>query len=348
MTPALRIISPGLSTTVQDLGRHGFQRMGVSVGGVLDPVAFRAANKLAGNPSNTGALEAVYCGPSFAINADNARLAFAGTDATIEILDSADAERGDTIELMRSVCVRRGQIVRVGSIRHGATVYIAVEGGFAIEPVLGSVATDSRGQIGGWHGRALRENDVLPLCRLAATERDEYRLDGLDFAAPRRIRVVLGPQNDRFSADEIERFCTSEYIVSAGSNRMGMRLEGPALRHRDGYNIVSDAIATGSIQVPGNGQPLVLLADHQTTGGYPKIATVISADLPAIGRLPVGSKISFTAVTLEQATAARRELFATLNAIDEKIVRLSPPPSAVAARLCECNLISGVCDAAAA
>lgn len=347
MTPTLRIIKPGLSTTVQDLGRHGFQRMGVSVGGVLDPVAFRAANRLAGNPSQTGTLEAIYCGPSFAINADDARLAFAGADAAIEILDSADAEHGETIDLMRSVRVRRGQIARVGSIRRGATLYIAVEGGFAIEPVLGSVATDSRGRIGGWHGRPLREGDVLPLNRTRATERDECRLNGLDFTAPRRLRVVLGPQNDRFSADEIERFCSSEYVVSAGSNRMGMRLEGPPLRHLDGFNIVSDAIATGAIQVPGTGQPLILLADHQTTGGYPKIATVISADLPAVGRLPVGSKISFTAVTLEQATAARRELFAALDGIDDKIVRLPPPPAAITVRLCECNLISGVCDAAA-
>ncbi|HEX3938107.1 MAG TPA: biotin-dependent carboxyltransferase family protein [Xanthobacteraceae bacterium] len=347
MTPALRIMAPGLSTTVQDLGRHGFQRLGVSVGGVLDPVAFRAANKLAGNPGHTGVLEAVYYGPSFAINADDARLAFAGADAAVEILDGADAERGETIDVMRSVRVRRGQIVRVGPIRRGTTLYIAVEGGFAIEPVLGSVATDSRGRMGGWHGRPLREGDVLPLCRATASERDECLLEGLDLAAPRRIRVVLGPQNDWFAAEEIERFCTGEYTVSAGSNRMGMRLDGPALRHRDGFNIVSDAIATGSIQVPGNGQPLILLADHQTTGGYPKIATVISADLPALGRLPAGSKIAFTPVTLEQATAARRELFAALDAIDDKIVRLTPPPAAIAARLLECNLISGVCDAAA-
>jgi len=347
MTPALRIITPGLSTTVQDLGRHGFQRLGVSVGGVLDPVAFRAANRLAGNPSDTGVLEAVYRGPSFAVETDDARLAFAGAEATVEILDGADAERGETVDLMRSVRVRRGQIVRIGAIKRGATLYIAVEGGFAIAPVLGSVATDRRGGMGGWQGRPLREGDVLPLCRATASERDECRLDGLDLGAPHRLRVVLGPQDDWFSAGEIERFCAGEYTVSAGSNRMGMRLEGPALRHRHGFNIVSDAIATGAIQVPGNGQPLILLADHQTTGGYPKIATVISADLPALGRLPIGAKISFAAVTLEQAAAARRALFATLDGIDDKIVRLSPPPAAIAARLLECNLISGVYDAAA-
>lgn len=347
MTAALRILSPGLSTTVQDLGRHGFQRLGVSVGGALDPVAFQAANALVDNPGATGALEAMYCGPSFAVEADDVRLAFAGTDAAIELLENAEAASGETIAPMRSVRVRRGQVVRVGSIRNGATLYIAVEGGFAVEPVLGSVATDSRGRIGGWQARALREGDILPLARAAATERDECRLDGLDLAPSHRFRVVLGPQNDRFADDEIERFLAAEYTVSADSNRMGMRLQGPSIRHRDGFNIVSDAIATGSIQVPGNGQPIILLADHQTTGGYPKIATVISADLPALGRLPAGSRLSFTSVTLEQAAAARRALFAVVAGIRDNIVRLSPPPSLVAARLLECNIISGVCDAAA-
>ncbi len=236
-----------------------------------------------------------YIGPSFAIDAEDARLAFAGADAAIEILDDANADkRRDDRRPCGAFAFGAAKIIRVGSLKNGATLYIAVEGGFDIEPVLGSVATDSRGKMGGWHGRALIEGDVLPLRRATAIERDEYRIDGFDLAAPRRFRAVLGPQSDYFSEDEIERFFAAEYTVSAGSNRMGMRLEGPPLRHRHGFNIVSDAIATGSIQVPGNGQPIVLLADHQTTGGYPKIATVISADLPALGRLPIGSKISFT------------------------------------------------------
>jgi biotin-dependent carboxylase-like uncharacterized protein len=347
MTASLRIISPGLSTTVQDLGRPGFQRLGVSVGGALDPVALCAANSLVDNRHNTGALEAVYVGPSFVIDAEDARLSFVGADASIEILADADAGSGEIIPPMQSVRVRRGQIVRVGSIKNGATLYIAVEGGFAIEPVLGSVSTDSRGKMGGWQGRALIEGDVLPLHRATATARDESRIEGLDLAAPHRFRAVLGPQSDYFSADEIEHFFAGEYTVSAGSNRMGMRLQGPQIQHRRGFNIVSDAVATGSIQVPGSGQPIVLLADHQTTGGYPKIATVISADLPAISRLPIGAKVAFTPTTVEEAAAARRELSVALNEIGGKIVRLSPPPAALTARLLEVNLISGACDAAA-
>ncbi len=346
MTPALRIISAGLSTTVQDAGRFGFQRLGVSLGGALDPVSLRAANLLAGNPENTGALEALYIGPSFAIEADDVRLAFAGADAAIELCADADAGRGETLAPMRSVRVRRGQVVRVGSLRKSASLYIAVEGGFDIAPVLGSVSTDSRGKIGGWNGRALTDGDVLPLRRAAATERDEFRIDGLHLAPPRRFRAVLGPQNDYFSNSEIERFFASEYAVTAGSNRMGLRLEGAPIRHRDGFNIVSDAIATGSIQVPGSGQPIVLLADHQTTGGYPKIATVISADLPALGRLPIGSTIRFAPIGVEEAATARRELSALLAAVPGKLARVSASAMDVS-RLLECNLISGVHDAAA-
>jgi len=347
MNPALRIISPGLSTTVQDLGRPGFQRLGVALGGALDPLALRAANSLVGNPGNTGVLEAVYVGPSFAVDADDVRLSFAGADTAIEILDDAHSTAGETITPMRSIRVRRGQVVRVGSLKNSATLCIAVEGGFDIAPVLGSVSTDSRGKMGGWQGRALIAGDVLPLHRATAIERDEYRIDGLDLIAPRCCRAVLGPQSDYFSDEEIERFFATEYTVSAGSNRMGMRLEGTPIRHRCGFNIVSDAIATGSIQVPGNGQPIVLLADHQTTGGYPKIATVISADLPALGRLPIGSKVSFAPITVEEAVAERRKLSAAIDEIGGKLVRISTPSAAVAARLLECNLISGVYDAAA-
>jgi biotin-dependent carboxylase-like uncharacterized protein len=347
MNSALRIVSPGLSTTIQDLGRPGFQRLGVAVSGALDPVSLRAANALVGNPSDAGALEALYVGPTFAIDTEDARLAFVGADAAIEILADADADGGEVIRPMRSVRLRRGQIVRVGSLKDGATLYIAVEGGFAIEPVLGSVATDCRGKIGGWQGRALIEGDMLPLRRSKATVRDEYVIGDLDLTVPSRFRAVPGPQSDYFSDAEIERFFAAEYTVSAESNRMGMRLDGSPIRHRCGFNIVSDAIATGSIQVPGSGQPIVLLADHQTTGGYPKIATVISADLPALGRLPIGAKIAFAPATVAEAAAERRKLAAALDQIGDTMVRLALPSAAVAARLLECNLISGVHDAAA-
>jgi biotin-dependent carboxylase-like uncharacterized protein len=344
MSPALRVLTPGLSTTVQDLGRPGYQRLGVSVSGALDPVALRAANALVGNEPATGALEVAYVGPTLAIEADDARLAFAGASAPIEVLADAHAIGGRSIEVMRSVCLRRGEIVRIGSLAGGAVLYVAVEGGFAIEPVLGSVSTCLRGSLGGWQGRALAAGDRLPLVRDHAGEGGDHRLEGLDFGAPARLRTVAGPQIDYFAEGELAAFFDSEYLVGTGSDRTGMRLAGRRLAHARGFDITSDAVAAGSIQVPGDGQPIVLLADRQTTGGYPKIATVISADLPALGRLPIGARIKFEPVSMATAHALRQELMTELDAIHRRIV---PVRGGGETALLDHNLISGVVDAAA-
>src|ERR1700674_180616 len=344
MTPSLHILRPGLLTTVQDLGRAGYQSLGIPVGGALDPVGLCAANALAGNPPGAGALEVLYVGPTIAVEADNARLAFAGANAVIEILHDVAATAGVPVETMRSVNLRRGEAVRIGSLAGGAVLYVAVEGGFDIEPTLGSVSTDIRGGIGGWQGRALTAGDRLPLRPMGATHRDECRIEGLDLPPPSAVRAIVGPQGDHFAESEIAAFFASEYTVGAGSNRMGMRLEGRPIAHARGYNITSDAIAPGSIQVPGNGQPIVLLADRQTTGGYPKIATVISADLPALGRLPIGARVHFEPVTIEAAVEARRQLFAEIEALSDKIVPLTFDDTTIAARLLDHNLISGFVD----
>jgi len=348
MMPMLHILRPGLLTTVQDLGRAGFQSLGVPVGGALDPVALRAANALAGNASGAGVLEVLYVGPAIEIEADTVRIAFAGANAAIEIFPDATATAGTPIETMRSVLLRRGEVVRIGSLGGGAVLYVAVEGGLDIAPAFGSVATDMRGGIGGWHGRALVAGDRLPLCRTCATDREEWRIRGLDLAPPARVRAIAGPQSDYFAESEIAGFFESRYTVGAGSDRMGMRLEGRRIGHARGHDITSDGIAPGSIQVLGNGQPVVLLADRQTTGGYPKIATVISADLPALGRLPIGAKIGFEPVTVEAAQAMRRALFAVIERIGECIVpvgRGGADLAGVAPLLSDYNLISGVVDA---
>jgi biotin-dependent carboxylase-like uncharacterized protein len=347
MTSCLRIVRPGLLTTVQDLGRAGYQNLGIAVGGALDPMALRAANALVGNPFDTGALEVLYVGPTLVAEADDVRLSFAGANASIEVLPDEAASAGTMIDTMRSVRLRRGEAVRIGSLAGGAVLYVAVEGGFDIEPVLGSVATDLRGGIGGWQARALIAGDRLPLARDQASERDEWRIEGLELAAPSRVRAIAGPQSDYFAEPEIAGFFASQYTVGSGSNRQGMRLEGRRIAHARGYNITSDGIAPGSIQVPGNGQPIALLADRQTTGGYPKIATVISADLPALGRLPIGAKIRFEPVTIEAAHAARRALFAEIASIHDRIVPVgrSADIGDVSPLLCDYNLISGVVDA---
>jgi biotin-dependent carboxylase-like uncharacterized protein len=345
MTPALHILAPGLLTTVQDLGRVGHRHLGVPVSGALDPVSLRAANALVGNPSGVGALEVAYLGPTFAVDAEDVRISFVGARTAIEILPHARAKSGRRIGTMRSICLRRGEAVRIGSLSGGAVLYVAVEGGFDIDPVLGSVSTYIRGGFGGWQGRALVAGDRLPLRQMRATERDECELHGLDLDLPARVRVILGPQDDYFSPREISAFFANQYTICAGSDRMGMRLDGPPIEHARGYNITSDGIAVGSIQVPGNGQPIVLLADSQTIGGYTKIATVISADLPALGRLPIGSKIAFEQVSIETAQALRRKLLAEIESIHHRIAPITAPGADVAPLLLRNNLISGVVDA---
>jgi biotin-dependent carboxylase-like uncharacterized protein len=345
MRPALRVLQPGLLTTVQDLGRPGHQSLGIPVSGALDTLSLRAANALVGNAPDAGALEVAYVGPTLAVDADDVRLAFAGAEAAIEIFPDETASSGTRIGTMRSIRLRRGEVVRIGSLIGGAVLYVAAEGGFDIAPVLGSVSTYIRGGFGGFQGRTLKANDVLPLVRDAASDHDDGQLVGLDLGVPTKFRVIAGPQSNYFSEATIADFFRAEYRVGAGSDRTGMRLEGPQIEHLRGFDIASDAVAPGSIQVPGGGQPIVLLADRQTTGGYPKIATIISADLPALGRLAVGAKIAFAPVTLDEAEAARRRLFAEIDGLGSRIVPIRFDAADVTARLLDCNLIGGVVDA---
>lgn len=343
MTAALAILEPGLQTTVQDLGRPGFQHLGVAVGGALDPLSFRAANVLVGNAPEVGALEVAYLGPKLRVEADSLRFACVGANVSVEVFPDEAARTGTSVGTLRSFSARRGDIIRIGALQDSAVVYIAVEGGFALRPVFGSVSTYIRGGMGGWHGRALVAGDLLPLQRQSASERGEYQMSELDLSLPPRFRVIVGPQSDYFSDAALRQLFEGQYTVRPDSNRMGMRLSGPKLEHAQGFNIISDAIAPGSIQVPGDGQPIILMVDRQTTGGYPKIATVISADLPALGRVRLGSSVAFAEVTLEEASRLRR-LF--LNEIESLPRRLSPyQPGDIASRLFGANLISGVVDA---
>lgn len=342
MTPALRVLAPGLLTTVQDLGRPGYQALGIPVGGALDPLGLRAANALVGNAPDAGALEIAYLGPTLQVEADDVRLSFAGAEASIEILEDVGAASRTRIETMRSVGLRRGEVLRIGSLTGGAVLYLAVEGGFDIAPVFGSVATFLRGGFGGWQGRALVAGDRLPLARPASNGGEDCRIEGLELAPPAQVRIIPGPQSDCFSPQTMADFLAATYTIGAGSDRTGMRLAGPRLRHVGGFDIASDGIAPGSIQVPGSGEPIVLLADRQTTGGYPKIATVVSADLPVVGRRRPGDAIRFAAVSIDAAedlAAEAERRFAALAA------SLEPVPADAGIDLGSLyagNLISGV------
>jgi biotin-dependent carboxylase-like uncharacterized protein len=347
MTSYLQVAAPGLLTTIQDRGRVGFQHLGVPVSGALDPVSLQAANLLVGNAPHAGALEVACMGPTLIAEADSVRVAVAGANAAIEILSDVNASAGQRVAPLQSIRLRRGEALRIGALTGATVLYVAVEGGFDIAPVLGSVSTDIRGGIGGWQGRALAAGDRLPLGQAQADERGEVCLEGFSARPRPRVRVIKGPQDDHFSDREVAAFLDSEYTVGPSADRMGMRLTGRAIKHSRGFDIASDGVALGSIQVPGNGAPIVLLADRQTTGGYPKIATVISADLPALARLPVGSKVSFEAVTVEAAQAAHREHVAELAAMRERIVPLRRSGADIEPHLLACNLVSGFIDAAA-
>ena len=334
----LKVASPGFHTTVQDLGRVGWQDSGVPVSGALDPLSLRIANGLVGNAPDAAALEMLLMGPTLEVEAESVRVALAGDAAKLEIL----GESPRALLSHQSVFLSRGQKFRVAGLASSACAYLAIEGGIAVPPCLGSASTYVRGGLGGFEGRALRAGDLLPLVRDKSPERPELRLRRAPEIDRDVIRVVLGPQDDFFDEANIATFLGSDWRISRDADRMGMRLEGPTLAHKAGYDIVSDGIVTGAIQVPGSGQPILLLADHQTTGGYPKIATVISADLPAAGRRRPGGTIRFAAVTVEEAEEIRRaqerdlaKLLASAETVmQEAIIDLGALYSA--------NLISGV------
>ncbi len=340
MMHRLKVIAPGLHTTLQDLGRPGFQSLGVPVSGALDPVSFRLANLLAGNEENTGALEILFQGPTLEVLSTSARFALAGGKAEAEIL----VPQPGRIPAWRSFTLPSGGRFRIHP-KGAAVCYLAVEGGFAIAPVLGSQSTYVRGGIGGYEGRALQAGDGLPLTLGNASGRGELGLPPPNLAAPAEIRVIPGPQDDFFTEAALTTFFSARFTVSQASDRMGLRLEGPPLLHAKGADIVSDGIAHGAIQVPGSGKPIILLADRQTAGGYPKIATVISADLAALGRLAPGAKLSFRKVNHEEAAKALRTYDEAFAALKASIAPLDAQAPLESRALLSGNLISGVVDA---
>ncbi len=341
MTAAIRIVSPGLLTSIQDIGRIGHQRFGISVSGACDRVSLAAANVLVGNALGAAALEIAYQGPTFEVQADSMRVAFAGGTAAIDIIP-ADGGTPTRLAMFESRRLVRGETLRIGALSGSAVGYLAIEGGFDIAPFAGSLSTFSRAAFGGWKGRALMAGDEVPLKLQTVEEREEYKLPPIDLTPPPRIRVVLGPQDDYFTETGIRTFLNSTYSVTQASDRMGMRLDGPTIEDEKGFNIVSDGIATGSIQVPGTSLPIILLSDRQTTGGYPKIATVISADLPALGRLSPGAQICFEAVSIEQAEALRGEMIAMIDSFASRMMPITPTAIIDEGKLLTCNLISGV------
>jgi len=287
----MKISNPGFYTTIQDLGRYGYQSSGIPASGAMDEYSFRIANMLVSNEERSAALEFTIAGPT---------IIFEEKTAFALACDGEASLNSSKIEGWRSYKVEPGDALRIGRIKRGCRGYISFSGGIDSPLILGSRSCCTIARI----GRPLRAGDAV---KLKSAESAEKRLDGRYI--PRwknRVRVVFGPQDDHFTSRGIDTFLSSEYRVTDHSDRMGYRLEGNAIEHKK-KEIISDGNPLGAVQVPGDGKPIVLMKDRQTTGGYPKIATVITTDVMDIAQMKTKDSVSFEPVTLERACAIAAE-----------------------------------------
>lgn len=345
MAGLIEVIESGLATTVQDAGRAGYRRLGIATSGALDPLWLACANALVGNPADAAGLECRILGPSLKVVAGPVRIALASdSEARIE---SAEGVRA-ALPPWRSATLRTGDSLAVGAAARGVS-YLAIAGGVEVPLRLGSRATYLQADLGGVEGRRLRPGDRIPAGAQAARETSErvQSAPGLHEGGP--LRVMLGPQADHFSPEALEMFFGAEFVVTRDADRMGIRLDGPRLAHdpRFGAEIVSDGVTPGAIQVPADGRPIVLLADCQTVGGYPKIATVIRADLPRLAHLLPGDRLRFAPVDGAQARAALRAQAGHLARWISGIARFQADGGVEEALLHSANLVSGMVDALA-
>ena len=314
---SITILNPGLLTTVQDFGRIGYQQFGVPVSGVVDPRAMSIANILVDNPEDEAVLECTMLGPQIRFNAPNA-IAITGGDLgpTID---------NQPIPNYAAIRVEAGQVLRFAGLRSGCRAYIAFAGGLDIAPVMGSRSTYMKAKIGGVEGRKLQKDDVIKF------RKPNPDLRGLNIRhispefVPRleyKLRVVLGPQDDMFTEHGIETFLSDSYIVTPEFDRMGCRLDGEIIEHKgESGDIISDGIAFGAIQVPTAGKPIIMLSDRQTTGGYTKIANVISADFRILAQLKAGDRVRFAQVSVAAAQDALLTQRAALKTLRTAVSR---------------------------
>lgn len=299
----VHVTKPGWLTTVQDSGRWGFQALGVPVAGAMDPYSHRLANAMAGNLADAATLEVTLVGPELVFE-DERLVAIAGALFEMTLGDHSAPSA-------RAFVVPAGATLRFGRRLRGTRAYLAVAGGIATPRTLGSRATHLPSGMGGVDGRALKAGDRLPLGPTAsrpATARPARTPTGRTVRelpdGQATLRVLPGPQTDRFAAGALAALQSAPYRIAANSNRMGFRLDGPPLAHAHGADVISDATPLGVLQVPASGQPILLMADRQTAGGYPKLATVITADIGLAGQLAPGDAITFAECSLREAMAA--------------------------------------------
>jgi antagonist of KipI len=291
----IHVQSPGLLTTVQDLGREGFGALGVSPSGAADPLSLRIGNRLVGNPESAAGLEMTLLGGTF-LFPQATTIALTGSDfgATLD---------GTPLAPWNSTDVTPGQTLRVGSTRSGARCYLSVHGGIIVSPFLGSASTHLLSGLGGYQGRALRKGDVLRLGReIAPFRKRTVDAQSLEQLAPRKLlRVTAGPQSDWFPQSSLRAFYENTHRVAEESNRMGLRLEGHSIARESTDEMITEGVSLGAIQITASGLPIILFVEQQTTGGYPKIANVISAELHSLGQLRPRDEIRFEQVSWDAA-----------------------------------------------
>lgn len=335
----LEVVDGGLGNLVQDGGRPGYRAIGVPLGGAADRMLLACANHLVGNAPDAAAIEMALAGPRLRAVSGTLRVALAGrVKASLPRPGVAPLEVG----AWRTATLFPGDEIKLGGIE--GVAYLAVSGGLRLAPCLGSRSTYLRARLGGVDGRALAAGDRLPCGPVAGDPLLEWRAEAAFTHPVGPLRVLLGPQQDHFTAAAIGSFLGAAYRVTRDADRMGLRLDGPPLQHdaARGADIVSDGIVPGAIQVPGNGLPIVLRADAQTSGGYAKIATVIAADLPRLGQLLPGHEVRFAAVDLAAARRAWREQQQALAEWRARIVSFRPAGVVDEAALYQANLVSGV------
>ncbi|CAM3211857.1 biotin-dependent carboxyltransferase family protein [Filibacter tadaridae] len=305
---SIQVLHPGLLTTIQDLGRYGSQKYGVIVSGAMDSYSLRIANLLVGNEEGEGALEITLFGTTLRFETD-LLIAITGGDlmATVD---------GEEVPMWRPILVRKDSVLTFKSARKGCRAYVAFAGGFVVPEVMGSKSTYVRAGIGGFLGRALEKGDVLACGKLNATSQSfvqqlSKRSDHftwtvnyetlIRFQQTQTIRISKGAEYNHFNEISRQKLNGEPYVLTTASDRMGYRLEGFPLSLTEKFELLSEGVTYGTIQIPPNGQPIILMADRQTTGGYPKIAQIISADLPSLAQLQPTGTIQFKEVSIGEA-----------------------------------------------
>ncbi len=310
----IRILKAGMMTTVQDLGRTGYQSQGFPVAGVMDVRSFTIANLLLDNPENEAVLEFTLIGPTLEFTADTL-IAITGGDFQPTI-------NGEPAPMYTAIYINKGDVLKFGSARTGSWGYVAFSCYLQIPVVMGSRCTNMKSSIGGFKGRKLQDGDYINF-RIKRRYLRFFLSRSLDLdefdQEEATLRVVMGPQDYMFSRQGIDTFLNSEYVVTSDFDRMGCRLEGPFISRKEDSDMISDGIAFGSIQVPAHGKPIILLSDRQTTGGYPKIATVASVDIPKLVQRKTDHKIHFKAITVQEAQRLYMEELEELNEMRKKI-----------------------------